>query len=756
MGKRFTASGAIWTRFACILATWLVGMCGPSLAATSLPQVSADTPIRANALSKAEFDAIVAEANVVVSAPRTGADIPLPAAWKTLNREKMFAMLTMPGFGSIPEEARGVLIDQAATWDLLTFTRPSDAVELWRRLLPFANLPPKYLSGTRIDLDATWSPNSVAMAEVIDCFPSIVWNVQGDPLVVVSVKNAAWQWSNSIGWDGMRRCLPEAGMFSSDLPPNSVIAQAGKILVQKFSNELLQDGCTRSGADSCVVLLQALYGLDPNNPELPDVIKHMEPSYALDRPIPMPSPPPPSTGKLTREGALPAREEILHRTFFLTMKLPALLQHPEAWPAGELDKTVVQAMALALDLHRLEYMSATHLTESRYFADPWQWITPVQQERVADAMAKAGVAYAMQHGCEIGSDGFSEGTPDFWKAFVVENIALNHGDCGRPASLYLAQLVQAPEAERARLMQPLRPAAAALMTQGEVRDHALYQVADACHAKKNTTTDPFDLCAGIASRDAAKLAQIKAQAAEVAAHMPKVDPLACDRSTIVAAAKALHFTTQEDFWAGTNSSCRKDPSNTHQAIVALTYRAGEETTGKAQNDTDGVYDLDVVSIDLATNAVLAHTHQPQAISSDGVVFDSLTIDTARYILAPGQRAFGIRIDHSAQCYQCAYSFTELTLYLADGHQLKEILSINADVTRSTPTDACPNAVSNSKTNVSIGKGTSHGPADIVLSTTTSTDANSEDGQPKECSSTSSNTNTIHFDGVRYPWVKEDM
>ncbi|GLQ94433.1 hypothetical protein [Dyella acidisoli] len=755
MGKRFTASGAICAWFACISAMWLVGMCGPLLAATPPLQINANTPLRADALSKAEFDAIVAEANAVVSAPRTGADIPLPAAWKALNREKMFAMLTMPDFGSIPERARDVLIDQAATWDLLTFTRPSDAVELWRRLLPSANLPPKYLSPTRIDLDATWSPTSVAMAEVVDCFPTIVWNAQGDPLVLTSVKNAAWQWSNSIGWDGMSRCLPEAGMFSSDLPPKSVIAQAGKILIQKLSDEVLQDGCTRSGADSCVVLLQALYGLDPNSSKLPDVIKHMEPSYALDTPISMPSRPTPSTGRLTREEVLPAREEILHRTFFLTMKLPVLLKHPEAWPAGELDKTVVQAVALALELHRLEYMSASHLTENRYFANPWQWITPMQQERVADAMAKAGVAYAMRHGCEIGSDSFSEGTPDFWKAFVVENIVLNHGDCGRSPSLDLAQLVQATDAERARLMQPLKPAAAALMTQGEVRDHALDLVADACHAKKNTAADPFELCAGIASRDAAKLAQIKAKAAEVAAHMPKVDPLACDRSTIVAAAKALHFTTQEDFWEGTHSNCRKDPSNTSQAIVALTYRAGEETTGKAQENTDGDYDLDIVSIDLATNTILAHTHQSQAIPSDAVMFDSLTIDTARYILAPGQRAFGIRIDHGAHCYQCAYSFTELTLYLVDGQQLKEILSINADVQRSADTDACPNAVSSSKTKVSIGKGTSHGLADIVLSTSTSVDANSEDGQPKKCSSTSSKTSTIHFDGVRYPWVKED-
>ena len=61
----------------------------------------------------------------------------------------------------------------------------------------------------------------------------------------------------------MRGCLPEIASDSVHWTP-SLIAQVTAILARKFSDELRVDGCTRHGPDSCLVIFQALYGLDPD------------------------------------------------------------------------------------------------------------------------------------------------------------------------------------------------------------------------------------------------------------------------------------------------------------------------------------------------------------------------------------------------------------------------------------------------------------------------------------------------------------
>lgn len=146
MLRNWMRLGAYRTGLLGLGALWAgVALAQPS-AATSAPtipppsRITVATQPNPRALSAADFAAIVSEAKTVPqhaplpNVPPPWRGILLPKTWHTLTRAKLAEMLTMPQFGGIPHPVRQVLIDQAATWDLLDYRRPSDAAKLWERL----------------------------------------------------------------------------------------------------------------------------------------------------------------------------------------------------------------------------------------------------------------------------------------------------------------------------------------------------------------------------------------------------------------------------------------------------------------------------------------------------------------------------------------------------------------------------------------------------------------------------------------------
>jgi hypothetical protein len=721
-----------------LLLIWL-GFAPLQVRADAMPvRISGSMPVRSDALSSAEFNAIVAEATDISRQPHKGFIAPLPASWRTLTRDKLAAMLVMPGFGQIPSDPRGVLTDQAATWDMFTFTRPSDAAQLWNRLWPpGADLRPN--SGGRIYTpDPTWSPESAAMTMVFSCLPASIWNAPEDPQVLARRKNLGWQWGNySRAWNGMHLCVSDEVMRWGPKSTNTALEQVSSILRRKFGDQLMSDGCSRSGPDDCLVLLQALYGLDKDDKRLPVILKHIEPSFALDKAIEIPGIDPNADSSLLDA----PRAEALRRLSFLTLKLPVLLHQVHASPPGEFDRTVRQAMVLTIVAARLRGFSRFgSLFDPGDSADPWQWLGPAQQAVIAASMGKLGADYAGKVGCDLSRQGEQRGAPSFWQGYVVENIRLGHGDCDDRQVLGLSSLVTSEGSVRERLVAALQPIAAELTTEGPFREHALDEVEAACKKQRSHTLDPFNLCAGVAARAAAQ-----------AASQPPVDPLECGSDVIVATAEALHFMADESFWTRPTTACRLDPMDKGRAIVALTYRAGEEKTGQELTTSEpDAYDLDLAIVDLATGNIISHIHEPAAIPHDAVTFDRLTIDTGRYILASGKRAFGIRIDHSAHCHDCLYETTELELYLPNGRRLQKILNTVVDETQSDPTNQCPDGAVRDQATLSIGNGENHGLADLILSTVTTLDNACGDKDAKPEQATSRKTLTLRFDGHRYP------
>ena len=138
---------------------------------------------------------------------------------------------------------------------------------------------------------------------------------------------------------------------------------------------------------------------------------------------------------------------------------------------------------------------------------------------------------------------------------------------------------------------------------------------------------------------------------------PKVDPLACPEDLVTMAEGSLPASVGDDYVV-----CRKDPTDSRHAIIAL---AAE------RNNTD--LSVDIVIVDIASGSILINRHATDDfISTGGIV--SIGIDTARYNLAPGLRAFGIRIQQPENCgNDCDITTTQLALYVQRGNKLQKLL-----------------------------------------------------------------------------------
>lgn len=116
-----------------------------------------------------------------------------------------------------------------------------------------------------------------------------------------------------------------------------------------------------------------------------------------------------------------------------------------------------------------------------------------------------------------------------------------------------------------------------------------------------------------------------------------------------------------------STACRAwpaQPGMTLLAVAAWTEPASEDVRSG---------DLDLLLVDTASQRPLAWTRREGALSSDAVRFTGMALDTARWQLAPGTRAFGVRIDHSGSSGPNPFGQTELQLFVRDGRQLRQVL-----------------------------------------------------------------------------------
>ncbi len=150
------------------------------------------------------------------------------------------------------------------------------------------------------------------------------------------------------------------------------------------------------------------------------------------------------------------------------------------------------------------------------------------------------------------------------------------------------------------------------------------------------------------------------------------------------------------------------------AQAALTLLATPVWRDGGDNDTrEG--DVDILVIDTDTLAPRAWTVLPGALDSDAIFFDGMQLDTARYQLAPGTLAFGLRVQRRNGSGPNPFSEEQLQLLAMQAGTLRALgpPMVLRRFQAEWDTRCAGESTEVSRT-VAVGPKGKHGMADLVL------------------------------------------
>jgi hypothetical protein len=224
---------------------------------------------------------------------------------------------------------------------------------------------------------------------------------------------------------------------------------------------------------------------------------------------------------------------------------------------------------------------------------------------------------------------------------------------------------------------------------------------------------------------------------------PIEDRMLCEDGLLDSVVSATGLSNVDTFL----SSCRKDPVQSGQAIVALVR---PRTEGGHAGDAAGStrFDVDMVIWDIAKQAIVARGTDPGVLLSDASPLRGTSIDTARYAVAPGVRAFGLRDEHFPHSHDSQWSETYLSLYVRKGDTIKRVfrtqvlLTVQGETSK-TCNDPLQRAI---RTTIGIGQARHEGYADLIVSTQ---DADEDGYPPKPCGNIRTEKEVSTYDGTTY-------
>lgn len=393
---RFPASSV----FAVML---VVGMAAATTTADTLGKKAA---VQVDALPRSELNEILLETR-----RRMRHEDPAESSWASLDRAKLARILQMPEFARLPDGEKNHLIDQAGAWELMPFSRPSDAWKLWASWFPdrssYKVLDPSAANRSvpahiqSFYADEYWGEQSGAMIALMSCLAPTAWVVRHMDPMVWAVQDGEWSEPGNASFGECVRKQAEDGPLPDFNSPDTRRGLASaRIIEDRLSAYLLASGCSGTGPDSCLPLLHALVSLNPANPRLPAIFATLEPSFELGKKYKIQ--PRPADYAFATCTTTPQRREVLRKIIFLTAKIDLLSQHGQGWKRGELESTLRQLLAHDVVLAQLG--ESPGLCRDGIAIDRYGFTDPIPRLGKSDAAmwARLGREFSGPDGCRLG------------------------------------------------------------------------------------------------------------------------------------------------------------------------------------------------------------------------------------------------------------------------------------------------------------------------------------------------------------------
>ena len=173
--------------------------------------------------------------------------------------------------------------------------------------------------------------------------------------------------------------------------------------------------------------------------------------------------------------------------------------------------------------------------------------------------------------------------------------------------------------------------------------------------------------------------------------------------------------------------CRTWPAHPELTLMAVPLMQKEDA-----GDNEG--DLELFVLDSSNATIRQRLRLPGRMSDDAVRISSIAFDTARYQVAPGQTAFGLRITKESSSRPNPFGETDLWLYTFNGNQLKPVLNgIVVDTNGGEWDTNCAGSFSQTKRTLAMASAAHNGYADITITEAKSSSTNVVD-KAGECQS----------------------
>lgn len=196
--------------------------------------------------------------------------------------------------------------------------------------------------------------------------------------------------------------------------------------------------------------------------------------------------------------------------------------------------------------------------------------------------------------------------------------------------------------------------------------------------------------------------------------------------------------------------CKTWPGDPRKTIVAIARYKPGSWFGSPAAFGEGLYDLDVVIVDTETGSVFHRLVEKDTLTSDAESLDGISVDTARYVLAPGLRAFGVKANNYHRGGTSSERIT-LRLYAVTKGTLKQVMA--PLLTRFAVSNAggfdCDYYRVKERT-ISVGKKSSYGYADLLVNERREESEVTYSGE--SCTAVMQKTKrryVIRFDGSQY-------